>query len=123
MSEYYTRLEKEVIKQQQQITKIKKEAESGLFEYRTVKNQSFLDKYTNQNSEALNHARKQIETINKLQSALKSENLSNDDIVSTYSKLSDELDKLSYSMKQIGVESSKTLDPGVANAGANKVQA
>lgn len=123
MSEYYTNLEKEAIKQQQQITKIKKEAESGLFEYRTVKNQSFLDKYTDQDSEALNHARKQIETINKLQSALKSGNLSNDDIVSTYSKLSDELDKLSYSMKQVGVESSKTLDPGVANAGANKVKA
>lgn len=119
MSEYYTRIEK----QQQQITKIKKEAESGLFEYRTTKNQSFLDKYTDQSSEALNHARKQIETINKLQSALKSDNLSNDDIVSTYSKLSDELDKLSYSMKQVGVESSKTLDPGVANAGANKVKA
>ncbi len=53
MSEYYTRIEK----QQQQITKIKKEAESGLFEYRTTKNQSFLDKYTDQSSEALDRAR------------------------------------------------------------------
>lgn len=119
MSEYYTRLEK----QQQQITKIKKEAESGLFEYRTTKNQSFLDKYTDQSSEALDRAREKIETINKLQSALKSGNLSDDDIISTYSKLNDELDKLSYSMKEVGLQNSKTLDVGVADTKANKVKA
>ncbi len=119
MSEYYTRIEK----QQQQITKIKKEAESGLFEYRTTKNQSFLDKYTDQSSEALDRAREKIETINKLQSALKSGNLSDDDIISTYSKLNDELDKLSYSMKEVGLQNSKTLDVGVADTKANKVKA
>lgn len=119
MSEYYTRIEK----QQQQITKIKKEAESGLFEYRTTKNQSFLDKYTDQSSEALDRAREKIETINKLQSALKSGNLSDDDIISTYSKLNDELDKLSHSMKEVGLQNSKTLDVGVADTKANKVKA
>ena len=119
MSEYYTRIEK----QQQQITKIKKEAESGLFEDRTTKNQSFLDKYTDQSSEALDRAREKIETINKLQSALKSGNLSDDDIISTYSKLNDELDKLSYSMKEVGLQNSKTLDVGVADTKANKVKA
>lgn len=119
MSEYYTRIEK----QQQQITKIKKEGESGLFEYRTTKNQSFLDKYTDQSSEALDRAREKIETINKLQSALKSGNLSDDDIISTYSKLNDELDKLSYSMKEVGLQNSKTLDVGVADTKANKVKA
>lgn len=119
MSEYYTRIEK----QQQQITKIKKEAESGLFEYRTTKNQSFLDKYTDQSSEALDRAREKIETINKLQSALKSGNLSDDDIISTYSKLNDELDKLSYSMKEVELQNSKTLDVGVADTKANKVKA
>lgn len=123
MSEYYTRLEKEAIKQQQQITKIKKEAESGLFEYRTAKNQSFIDKYVGQDSDGLTRARKQIDEINRLQESLKSGNLKGDDITSTYSKLNDEIEKLSYSMKQAGVESSKTLEAGVANASANKVKA
>ena len=123
MSEYYTRLEKEAIKQQQQITKIKKEAESGLFEYRTAKNQSFIDKYVGQDSDGLTRARKQIDEINRLQESLKSGNLKGDDITSTYSKLNDEIEKLSYSMKQVGVESSKTLEAGVANASANKVKA
>ena len=123
MSEYYTQLEKEALKQQQKIDKINNEMKSGLFEYRTSKNQIFIDKYVGQDSDALTRARKQIDEINRLQESLKSGNLSSDDVISTYSKLNDEIEKLSYSMKQIGVESSKTLDPGIANASANKVKA
>lgn len=123
MSEYYTRLEKEAIKQQQKIDKINNEMKSGLFEYRTVKNQSFIDKYVGQDSDALTRARKQIDEINRLQESLKSGNLKGDDITSAYNKLNDEIEKLSYSMKQVGVENSKTLEAGVANASANKVKA
>lgn len=123
MSEYYRQLEKETIKQQTIIEKINKESSSGLFEYRSAKNKSFIDKYVGQNTEALNRARNQIEEINKLQKDLLSGNLKENNIISTYDKLNNEIKKLSYSMKQVSIESSKTLEAGVAERRANEVVA
>lgn len=123
MSEYYRQLEKEAVKQQTIIEKINKESSSGLFEYRAAKNKSFIDKYIGQDTEALNRARNQIEEINKLQKDLLSGNLKESDIISTYDKLNNEIKKLSYSMKQVSIESSKTLEAGVAERRANEVVA
>lgn len=122
MAEYYTNLEKQAVKTQQQVQKIQKIANSGQFEYTNAKNNNFLSKYEGQTSEALTRARTQIEEINKLQKSLSSGKIDNDGIVNTYKKLNDEVEKLGYSMKQVSLENSKTLDIGVAERSANSVK-
>lgn len=121
MSEYYTNLEKEAIKAQQQAQKIQREIASGKFEYNNAKTESFLSKYTGQETESLDRAKKQFAEIKKLQTELLSGKLDNNGLVSTYEKLNTEVEKLGYSMKQVSVESSKTLDVGIAERGANKI--
>ena len=49
--------------------------------------------------------------------------LSSDKLVSTYSQLNEQVEKLGYSMKQVAEEQSKTLASGVADTSANKVKA
>lgn len=115
--------DKAVSKTQKQIQAIQKQASSGLFDYRNAKNQSFLDRYVGQDSEALTRARKQIEEIKKLQTQITSGNLGDDKLVSTYSKLNEQVEKLGYSMKQVAEEQSKTLSSGVADTSANNVKA
>ena len=122
MRSYYTQMEKDALKMQQQVQKIQKQATSGLFEYRSSKNQSFLDRYVGQSSDALDRARKQVEDINRLQKEISSGNLDNDKLVATYSQLNEQVEKLGYSMKQVGEEQSKTLAAGVADTSANKVK-
>lgn len=123
MAKDYAEMQKEAIKTQQKINKINKESSSGLFQYRNSKNQSFLDKYVGQESEALSRARTQIEEIKRLQSDISSGNLDQNSLISAYEKLNSEVEKLSYSMKQVANEQSKTLDVGVADTSANKVKA
>lgn len=122
MRSYYSQLEKESLQVQKQIQSIQKQASSGLFEYRNAKNQSFLDRYVGQDSEALSRARKQIEEIKNLQSQISSGNLDGDKLTSLYAQLNEQVEKLSYSMKQVAEEQSKTLASGVADTSANKVK-
>ena len=122
MRTYYQELEKEAAQVQKQIQAIQKQASSGLFDYRNSKNQSFLDKYVGQDSEALTQARKQIEEIKNLQSQITSGDLGDNKLVSTYTKLNEQVEKLGYSMKQVAEEQSKTLSVGVADTSANKVK-
>lgn len=119
----FEKIEKETQKQQAYINKIREKTNSGLFEYRSSKNNSFLEKYSGQDSTALSKARSQIAEIEQLQSKLKSGSLSGADTISTYERLEKVLGKLSHSMKQVGIETSKTLDPKIADTSANKVKA
>ena len=122
MRSYYSQLEKESLQVQKQIQSIQKQASSGLFEYRNAKNRSFLDRYVGQDSEALSRARKQIEEIKNLQSQISSGNLDGDKLTSLYAQLNEQVEKLSYSMRQVAEEQSKTLAVGVADTSANKVK-
>lgn len=119
----FSQVDKAIDRTYKQIQTIQKQASSGLFDYRNAKNQSFLDKYVGQDSEALTRARKQIEEIKNLQSQITSGDLSSDKLVSTYSQLNEQVEKLGYSMKQVAEEQSKTLASGVADTSANKVKA
>ena len=91
--------------------------------YRSTKNKSFLDKYVGQDGDTLKRARQQIESINQLQKKLQEGTLNDSDKIDTYKQLNSEVEKLSYSMKQVGIEYTKTLAPGVASESANKVKA
>lgn len=127
----YEKAQKEVAKQQMKdidnqkslLQKIDNEVNNGLFDYRSTKNKSFLDKYVGQDGDTLKRARQQIESINQLQKKLQEGNLTDSDKIDTYKKLNSEVEKLSYSMKQVGIEYTKTLAPGVASESANKVKA
>lgn len=116
-------IQKQMLQTQKQVQSIQKISLSGLFEYRNASNQSFLDKYVGQNSEALNRAKSQIEEIKRLQNSLASGDLDNKSMISTYEQLNDVVQQLSYSMKQVSTEQSKTLAAGVADTSANKVKA
>lgn len=127
----YEKAQKEVAKQQMKdidnqkslLQKIDNEVNNGLFDYRSTKNKSFLDKYVGQDGDTLKRARQQIESINQLQKKLQEGNLTDSDKIDTYKKLNSEVEKLSYSMKQVGIEYTKSLAPGVASESANKVKA
>lgn len=116
-------IQKQMLQTQKQVQSIQKISSSGLFEYRNASNQSFLDKYVGQNSEALNRAKSQIEEIKRLQNSLASGDLDNKSMISTYEQLNDVVQQLSYSMKQVNTEQTKTLKVGVADTSANKVKA
>lgn len=107
----------------QQILSIQKDVSSGSFQLRNAQNQAFLDKYTSQQSDALIRAKSQIENIKKLQNQLTSGSLSDNQMISTYQKLNDEVKRLANSMKQVNVENTKTLSAGVASTGANRIRA
>ena len=127
----YEKAQKEVAKQQMKdidnqkslLQKIDNEVNNGLFDYRSTKNKSFLDKYVGQDGDTLKRARQQIESINQLQKKLQEGTLNDSDKIDTYKQLNSEVEKLSYSMKQVGIEYTKTLAPGVASESANKVKA
>lgn len=127
----YEKAQKEASKQQMKdidnqkslLQKIDNEVNNGLFDYRSTKNKSFLDKYVGQDGDTLKRARQQIESINQLQKKLQEGTLTDSDKIDTYKQLNSEVEKLSYSMKQVGIEYTKTLAPGVASESANKVKA
>lgn len=127
----YEKAQKEVTKQQMKdidnqkslLQKIDNEVNNGLFDYRSAKNKSFLDKYVGQDGDTLKRARQQIESINQLQEKLQKGSLTDSDKIDSYKQLNSEVEKLSYSMKQVGIEYTKTLAPGVASESANKVKA
>lgn len=106
---------------EKQYQKIMREVNSGSFELRSQKNKSFLEKYSGQDTTTLTKLKSQIEEVNKLQDSLLSGNLNKNDAVSTYQKLNVEVEKLGNSMKQVAIESSKTLGVGVAERSSNKV--
>lgn len=114
---------KDIDNQKSLLQKIDNEVNNGLFDYRSTKNRSFLDKYVGQDGDTLKRARQQIETINQLQKKLQEGTLTDSDKIDTYKQLNSEVEKLSYSMKQVGIEYTKTLAPGVASESANKVKA
>ena len=130
LSSWYKQQEKEAVQAQKEMMQIQKrvqdiqkQASSGLFESRNASNQSFLDKYINQDSEALQRARSQIKEIKQLQDSITSGDLDNKSLISTYEQLNTVVEKLRFSMKQVSTEQSKTLAVGVADTSANKVKA
>ena len=106
---------------EKQYQKIMQEINSGSFELRSQKNKSFLEKYSGQDTATLTRLKSQIKEVNELQNSLLSGNLNKNDVVSTYQKLNIEVEKLGNSMKQVAIESSKTLGVGVAERSSNKV--
>lgn len=129
LSSWYKQQEKEAVQAQKEMMQIQKrvqdiqkQASSGLFESRNASNQSFLDKYINQDSEALQRARSQIKEIKQLQDSITSGDLDNKSLISTYEQLNTVVEKLRFSMKQVSTEQSKTLAVGVADTSANKVK-
>ena len=117
--------------QQSKLAKIQERITSGEFEARTAKNNSWIDKYTGQNSESLAKARKQIEEINSLQKELqtgkyasgdkKGMTIVSDDQIAKTEKLDKTCKELKNTMTQVAKEESKTLGQGVAERGANNV--
>lgn len=117
--------------QQSQLAKIQQRAISGEFEARTAKNNSWIDKYTGQNSESLAKARSQIEKINALQKELqtgkygsgdkKGMTIVTDDQIAKAKELDRTCQELKNTMTQVANEESKTLGYGVAERSANNV--
>ncbi len=122
---------KEYIRTLEDVKKIRERAQSGEFELRNAKNDSFLSNYVNQNSEALTRARTQIEEIRSLQKELqtgvyesgdnKGLKIIPDDQITKAGQLDEKISQLNNTMKQVRVESSKSLEEGVALRGANNV--
>lgn len=112
---------KEIENTEKRFQKIQKEINSGSFELRSKQNKAFLDKYTGQDSESLTKLKTQIEEINALQKKLSTGNLGKSDVISTYEKLNLEIEKLKNNMKEVALETSKTLGVGVAERSSNKV--
>lgn len=113
------------------IAKIQQRSQSGEFEFRNAKNDSFLSNYVGQNSEALTRARTQIEEIRSLQKELqtgvyesgdnKGLQIIPDDQITKAGQLDEKISQLNNTMKQVRVESSKTLEEGVALRSANNI--
>ena len=113
------------------IAKIQQRSQSGEFELRNAKNDSFLSNYVGQNSEALTRARTQIEEIRSLQKELqtgvyesgdnKGLQIIPDDQITKAGQLDEKISQLNNTMKQVRVESSKSLEEGVALRSANNV--
>lgn len=128
MSAFYKQQEVE----QKALMQIQNRANSGEFELRNAKNDVFLSKYKGQNSDALVRARKQIQDIKTLQKELKTgiyESGSNkglkiteSDQITKVQQLDTAVNKLSNSMKEVSILSSKNLDDSIAERSADKVK-
>lgn len=122
---------KEYIRTLEDVKKIRERSQSGEFELRNAKNDSFLSNYVGQNSEALTRARTQIEEIRSLQKELqtgvyesgdnKGLKIIPDDQITKAGQLDEKISQLNNTMKQVRVESSKSLEEGVALRSANNV--
>ena len=122
---------KEYIRMLENAKKIRERSQSGEFELRNAKNDSFLSNYVGQNSEALTRARTQIEEIRSLQKELqtgvyesgdnKGLQIIPDDQIVKAGQLDEKISQLNNTMKQVRVESSKSLEEGVALRSANNV--
>ena len=122
---------KEYIKTLENVKKLRERSQSGEFELRNAKNDSFLSNYVGQNSEALTRARTQIEEIRSLQKELqtgvyesgdnKGLKIISDDQITKAGQLDEKISQLNNTMKQVRVESSKSLEEGVALRSANNV--
>ncbi len=112
---------KEIRNTEKQFQKIQNEINSGSFDVRSKQNKAFLDKYNGQNSDSLTKLKNQIKEVDTLQRKLTSGGLGKSDVISTYEKLNIELEKLKNTMKEVSIETSKTLGVGVAERSSNKV--
>lgn len=112
---------KEIRNTEKQFQKIQNEINSGSFDVRSKQNKAFLDKYNGQNSDSLTKLKNQIKEVDALQRKLTSGGLGKSDVISTYEKLNVELEKLKNTMKEVSIETSKTLGVGVAERSSNKV--
>lgn len=112
---------KEIRNTEKQFQKIQNEINSGSFDVRSKQNKAFLDKYNGQNSDSLTKLKNQIKEVDALQMKLTSGGLGKSDVISTYEKLNIEVEKLKNNMKEVSVETSKTLGVGVAERSSNKV--
>lgn len=129
MSAFYKQQEVE----QKALMQIQNRVNSGEFELRNAKNNVFLSKYKDQNSDALVRARKQIEDIKTLQNELKTGiyqsgsnkglKIAESDQITKVQQLDAAVNQLSNSMKEVNILSSKTLDDGIAERSADKVKA
>ena len=114
-----------------QLAEIQQRVASGEFESRTAKNNSWISKYTGQNSESLTKAREQIEKINSLQKELQTGKYGSgdkqglrivtDDQIAKVKELDQTCQELKNTMTQVANEESKTLGYGVAERSANNV--
>lgn len=112
---------KEIRNTEKQFQKIQNEINSGSFDVRSKQNKAFLDKYNGQNSDSLTKLKNQIKEVDALQRKLTSGGLGKSDVISTYEKLNIEVEKLKNNMKEVSIETSKTLGVGVAERSSNKV--
>lgn len=112
---------KELKNTEKQFEKIQREINSGSFELRSKQNQAFLDKYAGQDSASLTKLKNQIEEVDALQNKLATGGLGKSDVISTYEKLNVEVEKLKNNMKEVSIETSKTLGVGVGERSSNKV--
>lgn len=129
MSAFYKQQEVE----QKALMQIQNRINSGEFELRNTKNDVFLSKYKNQDSDALKRVKEQIKDIKTLQSELKTgiyesgENkglkITESDQITKVQQLDTAVNKLSNSMKEVSILSSKTLDDGIAERSADKLKA
>ncbi len=129
MSAFYKQQEVE----QKALMQIQNRANSGEFELRNAKNDVFLSKYKDQNSDALKRTREQVENIKILQNELKTGvytsgsnkglKITESDQITKVQQLDTAVNKLSNSMKEVSILSSKTLDDGIAERSADKVKA
>ena len=115
-----------------QLKSAKGRINSGEFDTRSAKNKSFLEQYVGQDSKVLTKARNQVKKINELQEELSSGKflygkkkgsfLSDSDIVRKTEQLDRVVKNLGNTMKQVGIESSKTLSSFDKVTSANKIK-
>ena len=110
-------------------TKFDYNREVGKYESNRIRMASQLDLYRGQENEsgikkATAALKDYNDVISKLEKHKSGENvLSNEDYIKEFDNLSKAVDKFKNSMSEVRSTMSKTLDPGVAERGANKVAA
>lgn len=124
------KIAEQVAKEQQKIqTKFDYNREVGKYESDRIRMASQLDVYRGQENEsgiqkATAALKDYDDAISKLEKHKSGENvLSNEDYIKEFDNLSKAVDKFKNSMSEVRSTMSKTLDPGVAERGANKVAA
>ena len=109
-------------------TDVKYDIETGKYSALKTRMQSQLDKYSGQDNLSLNKASEAMKDFDDEFAKLKShidgtKTLSDDEFNSAFDKMSKSIDTFKNKMSEVGNTMSKSLDPGIAERGANKVAA
>ncbi len=109
-------------------TDVKYDIETGKYSALKTRMQSQLDKYSGQDNLSLNKASEAMKDFDDEFAKLKShidgtKTLSDDEFNSAFDKMSKSIDTFKNKMSEVGSTMSKSLDPGIAERGANKVAA